>query len=275
MDQISTLTLNGNTFGLSDEKAQNDIAKLLAVVNAPGPGLHNSIFRGKDLGSSVTQQQYAAISSGTFDDLYVGDYWTIDGKVYRIAGFDYFLNTGDTACFKHHAVIVPDTQLYTAQMHKTSSGDYESGATNTTDGGYVGSDMYKTGLDSAKTTIKSAFAGHVLSHRVFLTTAVTKGRPSNGGWYDSEVNLMTEQMVYGCGVFSPVSDGSFIPANNRIGKSQLPLFMYRPDLICTRYVYWLMDVVSNSHFALVTGSGNAGNNSASYAYGVRPYFLIS
>ena len=54
-------------------------------------GAHNSIYRGKYLGSSVTAEQYTAISSGTFEDLYIGDYWTIGGVNYRIAAFNYYM----------------------------------------------------------------------------------------------------------------------------------------------------------------------------------------
>ena len=66
-------------------------------------GAHNAIYRGKYLGTSVTTTQYAAISSGTFDDLYIGDYWTIGGVNYRIAAFDYYWNCGDNATPPHHA----------------------------------------------------------------------------------------------------------------------------------------------------------------------------
>lgn len=89
-------------------------------------GAHNAIYRGKSLGSTVTTAQYAAIKAGTFDDLYIGDYWTIGGVNYRIAAFDYYLNSGDTNCTTHHVVIVPDTCLYNAQMHNTSCGCFIS-----------------------------------------------------------------------------------------------------------------------------------------------------
>ena len=106
--------------------------------------------------------------------MYVGDYWTIGGVNWRIAHFDYWLGCGDTACTKHHIVVVPDTCLYNAQMHNTPSGQYEGGAANTTEGGYIGSDMYKTGLNQAKTIITNAFgAEHILSHRELLVNAVT------------------------------------------------------------------------------------------------------
>lgn len=238
-------------------------------------GAHNAIYRGKSLGSTVTTAQYAAIKAGTFDDLYIGDYWTIDGVNYRIAAFDYYLNSGDTNCTTHHVVIVPDTCLYNAQMHNTSSGSWESGAANTTAGGYVGSDMYKSNLEQAKTTIKSAFSGHVLKHRIYLTNAVANGRASGGAWCDSEVDLMCEQMVYGSGIFSPVSDGSNVPANHRVEKSQLPLFQHEPSRICNRATWWLRDVITASYFAFVGGNGLADYYVASASYGVRPAFCIS
>lgn len=238
-------------------------------------GAHNAIYRGKSLGSTVTTAQYAAIKAGTFDDLYIGDYWTIGGVNYRIAAFDYYLNSGDTNCTTHHVVIVPDTCLYNAQMHNTSSGSWESGAANTTAGGYVGSDMYKSNLEQAKTTIKSAFSGHVLKHRIYLTNAVANGRASGGAWCDSEVDLMCEQMVYGSGIFSPVSDGSNVPANYRVEKSQLPLFQHEPSRICNRATWWLRDVITASGFADVGGHGDADYGGASDSHGVRPAFCIS
>ena len=238
-------------------------------------GAHNAIYRGKSLGSTVTTAQYAAIKAGTFDDLYIGDYWTIGGVNYRIAAFDYYLNSGDTSCTTHHVVIVPDTCLYNAQMHNTSSGGYEGGAANTTTGGYVGSDMYKSNLEQAKTTIKSAFSGHVLKHRIYLTNAVANGRASGGAWCDSEVDLMCEQMVYGSGIFSPVSDGSNVPANYRVEKSQLPLFQHEPSRICNRVTWWLRDVITASYFAGVNHTGSADYADASDSLGVRPAFCIS
>lgn len=263
------------TFANFRAKAVEGTEAKIAPLLFNNAGAHNAIYRGKSLGSTVTTAQYAAIKAGTFDDLYIGDYWTIGGINYRIAAFDYYLNSGDTNCTTHHVVIVPDTCLYNAQMHNTSSGGYEGGAANTTTGGYVGSDMYKSNLEQAKTTIKSAFSGHVLKHRIYLTNAVANGRASGGAWCDSEVDLMCEQMVYGSGIFSPVSDGSNVPANYRVEKSQLPLFQHEPSRICNRATWWLRDVITASGFAVVSGNGDADSNAASYSLGVRPAFCIS
>lgn len=263
------------TFANFKAKAVEGTEAKIASLLFNNAGAHNAIYRGKYLGNTVTTAQYNAIKAGTFDDLYIGDYWTIGGVNYRIAAFDYYLNSGDTNCTTHHVVIVPDTCLYNAQMHNTSSGNYEGGAANTTAGGYVGSDMYKSNLEQAKTTIKSAFSGHVLKHRIYLTNAVANGRASGGAWCDSEVDLMCEQMVYGSGIFSPVSDGSNVPANYRVEKSQLPLFQHEPSRICNRATWWLRDVITASYFADVVGDGFARYDSASYSRGVRPAFCIS
>lgn len=263
------------TFANFRAKAVEGTEAKIAPLLFNNAGAHNAIYRGKSLGGTVTTAQYAAIKAGTFDDLYIGDYWTIGGVNYRIAAFDYYLNSGDTNCTTHHVVIVPDTCLYNAQMHNTSSGGYEGGAANTTTGGYVGSDMYKSNLEQAKTTIKSAFSGHVLKHRIYLTNAVANGRVSGGAWCDSEVDLMCEQMVYGSGIFSPVSDGSNVPENYRVEKSQLPLFQHEPSRICNRATWWLRDVITASSFAYVNDNGSANCTGASNSLGVRPAFCIS
>ena len=243
------------------EGTEDKIAPLL-FNNA---GAHNAIYRGKSLGTSVTTAQYSAISAGTFEDMYIGDYWTINDVVYRIAAFDYYLHCGDTECTKHHVVLVPDTCLYNHVMNDT----------NTTTGAYVNSKMYKEGLAQAKTTIKAAFSGHVLSKRIYLSNAVSNGRASAGAWCDSEVDLMCEHMVYGNGVFSPVSDGTTVPNNYRVEKSQLPLFQHEPSRICNRATWWLRDVISASNFARVNYGGHANYYNASASGGVRPAFAIS
>lgn len=253
------------TFANFKAKAVEDTEAKIAPLLFNNAGAHNAIYRGKSLGSSVTTAQYSAISAGTFDDMYIGDYWTIGGVNYRIAAFDYYLNCGDTSCTKHHVVLVPDTCLYNHAMNDT----------NITTGAYVGSKMYTEGLEQAKTTIKAAFSGHVLSKRIYFSNATANGKASAGAWCDSEVDLMCEHMVYGNGVFSPVSDGTTVPNNYRVEKSQLPLFQHEPSRICNRATWWLRDVISASGFAFVYYGGLASYYSASRSNGVRPAFCIS
>ena len=238
---------------------------ILDMVTASGAGAHNSIYRGKNLGNAVTAAQWAAIQAGTFDDMYIGDYWVTGGVTYRIAAFDYYLRAGDTDMNTHHVTLVPDASMYTHCMNDT----------DITTGGYVGSKMYTQGLNQAKTTITSAFgAAHILTHHQYLCNAVTNGKPSGGSWYDSTVELMTEQNVYGGKVFGAGNDGSTVPGLHTVDKSQFPLFTFRPDMISNRQWFWLRDVVSAAYFANVNLSGRANCYSASYAGGVRPAFSI-
>ena len=260
---------------ISATNFKKDLSAIIDPLTYTGAGAHNSIYRGKSLGTSVTSEQYANIRNGTFKDMYIGDYWTVNGKVYRIAAFDYYYHCGESDLPTHHVTLVPDKALYTAQMHNTNSGEYESGAANTTEGGYVGSDMYTTNLESAKTTIAAAFGSHLLEHKQFLVNAVTSGRPSGAAWFDSKVELMNEIMVYGTNVFSPVSDGSTVPLNYTVNKTQLPLFALRPDAINFREGYWLRDVISAADFAYVSLTGRANYYYASQPLGVRPAFSIS
>lgn len=230
-------------------------------------GFHNGIYRGKNLGSSVTDAQWAAIKAGTFSDMYIGDYWTVNGVMWRVAAFDYYLHAGDTECTAHHVTIIPDACLYNAQMNTE----------NTTTGAYVGSLMRVSNLESAKSMIKSAFgSGHVLNHRNHLQNAVTDGYESGGAWYDSEVELMTEANVYGSMIFTNSCAGTSWANRYVVDRSQFPLFALDPQrMIATdRMWYWLRGAASARFFADVNGNGACGANGASRAVGVRPAFSI-
>ena len=258
--QISAANLKKDVKGLIDTAQA-----MINAIATTGAGAHNAIYRGKSLGSAVTEAQWAAIKAGTFEDMYIGDYWTIGGVVYRIAAFDYYYKTGDTSCETHHITLVPDGNMYTHVMNDT----------NITTGAYVGSKMYTEGLTQAKTTINSAFGeAHVLNHRQYLKNATTDGYESGGSWYDSTVELMTEQNVYGGKIFGNSLNGTALATNYTVDKSQYPLFAFRPDMISNRAWFWLRDVVSASTFALVSSSGRANCTLASDASGVRPAFSI-
>lgn len=240
---------------------QTDIDSVRNVL-ADGAAAHNCIYRGKNLGTSVTAAQYAAISSGKFTDLYIGDYWVIKGVTYRIAAFDYYYNCGDTNFTKHHVVVVPDTSLYKAQMNTS----------NVTTGGYTGSAMYKSNLAQAKTTIKAAFgSAHVLTKRELLTNAVNGNTPSGWAWFDSDVELMNEVQVYGSVAWGAHDGNGYNVAS---GDGQFPLFMFDRTKLHNREDYWLRDVSSATYFSVVNSNGDADISTASTSFGVRPAFCI-
>lgn len=268
LTQINEL-VSGNKLLVGTTDGNKAIAAedaLFAMLDGFAPvELRRVLFRGKNLGTALTAVQKAAIKDGSFKGMFLGDYWSIGGRIWRIVDMDYWYNCGDTAFTSHHLVIMPDEALYNAQMNTT----------NVTTGGYVGSAMYKSNLANAKTIVNAAFQGSVLTHREYLCNAVANGRPSGGAWFDSSIELPNEPMMYGHPHFSPTSDGSTVPNIYTISKTQLALFMVCPRFIVNRsYNQWLRDVVSSAVFAFVGSHGNTSCDGASCSFGVRPVFPV-
>ena len=224
-------------------------------------GFHNSIFRGKNLGTQVTDEQYQAIQGGTFEDLYVGDYWMINDTLYRIAGFDLLINTGGAPNFTAHTIcVIRDGYSYTGKMNES----------NTTDGGYLNSYMRTSGaLLQEKNRIISDFGeNHIVTYKDFLTSAVTNGTSSSYEAADCDVELMSEVMLYGCRMYGKS------PRDNGIFKSQFPLFRFTYYTVNRNYDYWLRDISSESAFSFCNTNGTASSGNASNSYKVRPIFVI-
>lgn len=236
-----------------------------AGENSPLNLDNRNTYRGKNLGSYITAVQKAEIQNGSFDDLFIGDYWTIGGVKWLIADMDYWYNCGDMAFTRHHLVIIPETALYYAEMNTT----------NTTEGGYFNSAMHETNLADAKSTITSAFGSMVLTHREYLEFETSNGKPFIYDWVDSTVELPNECMMYGHPHCAPAFDGFTSIAPYTIDKTQLSLFALRPQLIVNRsHDNWLRDVVSSSEFACVNSLGLPAYNPAATYLGVRPVFPI-
>lgn len=220
--------------------------------------------RDRSLGAPTTEH-FEMIASDKYNELFLGDYWTVDGVDWVIGDFKFWHNTGDTACTKPHIAAFPRNNLY----------NYKFNPSNTTAGGYVGSDLYKNGLTQAKQMVVAAFGpAHILNHREFLVNAVTNGAPTGTDWYDSTVELMNENMIYGGRQFSPMPNGATDPQNTcrngTIDKSQLSLFRYEPWMICNGQWYWLRDIVSEARIASVAIDGPAAVAYSSRDFGVRP-----
>ena len=268
LTQVNAL-VSGNKLLVGTTEGNKAIAAedaLFAMLDSFAPvELRRVLFRGKNLGTALTAVQKAAIKDGSFKGMFLGDYWSIGGRIWRIVDMDYWYNCGDTAFTSHHLVIMPDEALYNAQMNTT----------NITTGGYVGSEMYKKNLANAKTIVNAAFQGSVLTHREHLCNAVANGKQSGGAWFDSSIELPSEIMMYGHIHFGNASDGNTIPNIYTPSKTQLALFMVCPRFITDRsHAQWLRDVVSSANFARVGNHGTAGSTNASDSNGVRPVFPV-
>lgn len=268
LTQVNAL-VSGNKLLVGTTEGNKAIAAedaLFAMLDSFAPvELRRVLFRGKNLGTALTAVQKAAIKDGSFKGMFLGDYWSIGGRIWRIVDMDYWYNCGDTAFTSHHLVIMPDEALYNAQMNTT----------NITTGGYVGSEMYKKNLANAKTIVNAAFQGSVLTHREHLCNAVANGKQSGGAWFDSSIELPSEIMMYGHIHFGNASDGNTIPNIYTPSKTQLALFMVCPRFITDRsHAQWLRDVVSSACFANVGDLGITHCHGASDSFGVRPVFPV-
>ena len=250
--------------------ASNKLSTITDIPIIEGSGYHNSIYRGKNLGSVITPVQWSAIQNGTFEDLYIGDYWEINSVRWQIAHFDYWLNTGDQNCTSHHVVIVPYNSLYTTKMNNsmvTTGGYYNSKMR----GGSSYLDIDNSNLYDAKTMIDNAFgSSHILSHREYITNAVTDGNATGSSWYDSTIDLMSEVMICGTFVWSGGGKGYEVGT----GKEQLALFRLDHSCIGIRESWWLRSVYSDTSFVGITVNGNVGSDLSNKTHGVRPCFAI-
>jgi len=261
---------------------------------------HNSIYRGKCLGTSITAAQWAQISAGTFDDMFVGDYWTISGQDWVICDFDYYLRCGSADITKHHLVIMPRSSMNipagTALYGKTGSTltllDGESATskkwnpTNTTVGGYKFSRMRQTIMRAANTIVIGLFgSSHVEPITVLYPDPASDGAgPASGwAWFDqaagndkekSICDLPNETQVYGQQVWGQGSAFGNMGYEVGIDKWQFAIFALDRGFANIRAYWWLRSVSSATSAAIVGYNGYAGDDGASSARGVRPRFLL-
>lgn len=225
---------------------------------------HNSApARGKYLGDHVTAEQLAAIAARTYDGMWLGDYWIINGRTHTIVSFEPNYNVGDTALQRGHIGVVTDggwTKAWYADSNSTAKGYVEKADTKS----------IRYYLDNTvKPLIQTDFgSSHVLTYRALYPTSYSSGKATSWAWADACVELLSEVEVYGCQVW-----GS---SEYEVGHSarQLDLFRVKPDFKYTRSNWWLRDVDSATNACLVYGGGNAGNGGTSNVSGVRPLSLI-
>lgn len=244
------------------------------------PSMHRKLYRGKSLGTTFTTEQKTAVQEGTFDDLWVGDYWTIGDYDYIIADMDYFYKEGETdnvnALQSHHLLMIPNKSMGKSRYVSSNSGNSR---------GYANS-LARSSLTPIRSTITNAFGSSVLTFKMPLVTEVTNGWVQTIQYYDCQAELLTEAMCFGA-AFESQMFGNDRGAQNisDLNARQLALFDCDPSFIklsstdpnTTSGTYWLQDPASNNGFCLVTGNGRPGGSSVSSTgseMGLRPFFLI-
>ena len=260
-----------------------------------GAGAHNAMWGGRDITAAFNNGTVSAnIANGTFRDIFPGDYITKQVTIPRvladdgttelfaggtytvnwvIADCDYWINKGNVhpGMTTHHVAIVSQAPIFNARMN----------ATNTTKGGYAGSEMYKKIIPACATGIVNAFGNsHILTFEDGITNSVDTSHISSGipqrlgtpglwgAWVSVQCNLMSEKMVYG----APICSAGAM--DNTMATRQMSAFRLSERLInYTRREWWLRDVADSACFAFVHGS-SAFVYGASGVNGVRPFALL-
>lgn len=221
---------------------------------------HNLIYRGMNLGSTMTSAQLAAIRNGTFKDLYIGDYWRKGDTYFTIAGFDYWHGKGDTPLTNHHIVVVVDI---TGQATSTSKREWTGESVLTSGKGYgISTIKYECSDYAARFSSMTMFAPETLLSRrdYFHNSASNEGKHMDGAWATTKVDILNEIMLFGCYINTEFNtpltqNGNRLTANN----SQLPLFRIAPKHIISRsgQAYWLRDLAKNNYACCVDQYGLA------------------
>ena len=247
---------------------------------------HNSIPRGKYLGSSYTAAQRAAITSGEFDDLFIGDYWTIGGIDYVICHFDYYWNCSDDQVNYHHVIVMPRGNMTNLSgitvvgSESLANGTFQWG-TSDTGGGYIGSRMRTVIMPACDNKVKAAFGSdkvHAISELYPNSfESASDGRAKGCGWTSTVLicDLCNETMVYGFQVWGQGNAFGNMAYEVGIDKWQLAIFRLDPSFANTRADWWLRSVGSGSDACLVGNNGLAYDGGVTNAFGVRPRFILS
>ncbi|MDB6257663.1 hypothetical protein ODU72_03050 [Lactobacillus amylovorus] len=243
-----------------------------------GAPTHNNIFRGSNLGA-LNATHIANIQNGSFHDMFIGDYFSVNGSSYVIAGINTKHLHGDNAPLGNHLLLMPDrfSKLEDGTVLRSDGKTtHYMNDTDTTAGGFANTKLYKTYMPSIQKKLEADFGSHLLTFREVVSTHVDEsGAPDQGEWRDAKLAIPNEVMVYGTTLTGNNKNNSWYNIGD--DNTQLPLFRLNPDEITNHrdWAFWLRDIHSASGFANAGGDGGASWVGASTpGSGVRAFFLI-
>ena len=242
-----------------------------------GAPTHNNVFRGQNLGA-LNATHIANIQNGTFRDMFIGDYFSINGSNYVIAGINYKKGYGNDGSLGNHLVLMPQdwSKTPTQKLGPAGKTTLYMNDTDTTAGGFAGSKLYKTYLPQIQTKLESDFGAHLITFRTIVSTHVDEnGAPDQGEWREAKVSIPNEVMIYGTTLNGNNKNHSWYNVGDE--NSQLPLMRLNDAERNFNRIgaIWLRDIHSASEFADANDNGDAYWGSASNpSVGVRAFFLI-
>ena len=211
------------------------------------------------------------VAAGNFTNVRPGDYilGSSTGKKYWVVDLDYYYQHGSSSSFsKHHLTM----------MCAWNTGSKAMNSTNTTEGGYVGSEMYTTHVPNVISTyLTPDFGSNLLTFPCMLGNTMTSstargnglaGATTNRAWSDEQAILPGEVQVYGYQAYGTAYD-----TGNH--KHQLAMFReYGYNKVVGRDSIWLRDVASSAYFSSALTLGNVYYAAASNTLAVRPLFVL-
>lgn len=242
-----------------------------------GAQTHNNICRGANLGA-LNSTHIANIQNGSFHDMFVGDYFQINGSNYVIAGINYKYLHGDNAPLGNHLLLMPDrfSKLEDGTlMRSDGKTTHYMNDTDTTAGGFANTKLYNTYMPSIQRKLEADFGSHLLTFREVVTTHVdASGAPDQAEWREAKLAIPNEVMVYGSILNGNNKNGSWY--NTGDDNTQLPLFHLNPEEIINHrdVAFWLRDIHSTSEFSVASYGGATWATASDLNHGVRPFFLI-
>lgn len=241
-----------------------------------GAQTHNNVFRGSNLGT-LNSTHIANIQNGTFRDMFIGDYFSINGSNYVIAGINYKKGHGDTISLGNHLVLMPQdwSKTPTQTLAPNGKDTHYMNDTDTTEGGFANTKLYKTYLPQIQQKLESDFGSHLMQWRGIVSTHVDdSGAPDQGEWRDMKVMIPTEVMIYGTTLNGNNKNNAWYNVGD--DNSQLPIMrMNDTERNFNRGAIWLRDIHSSAEFARASDPGDTTWTGASTAWnGIRAFFLI-
>lgn len=253
--------------GTKNIKASNLFFSMVDEIPNNVP-LRRQLYRGKNLGSHITSEQYEQIKNGTFKGMFAGDFWNIIGYTFRIVDFDYWYNLGypdDPNRLIHHLVLMPDQYFM----------DYEMEITDTTNNGYAGTEFRRSCIPALVLMLTQTGyieEDHIYVHKEILSNSATNGNVDALINVDCKLEVPSEIMLTGKDTIrqQPTNPNNKLVYND----NQFAAFNANPELIRVGYNYWLRDVADKSYFSFVSAVGNIAANNASRKFYIRPYIGI-
>lgn len=241
-----------------------------------GAATHNSIFRGQNLGN-LTATHIANIQNGSFKDMFIGDFFSINGSNYVIAGINYKKGHGDNISLGNHLLLMPQDWSKTPTQTLASNGKdtHYMNDTDTTEGGFANTKLYKTYLPQIQQKLESDFGSHLMQWRGVVSTHVDDtGAPDQGEWRNMKVMIPTEVMIYGTTLNGNNKNNAWYNVGD--DNSQLPIMRLNDtERNFNRGAIWLRDIHSSAEFAYAGYGGDDYWYGASGTWlGVRVFFLI-